>query len=183
MTSEIDFGSISGGFGRPWGAFWEDLRGILAPWGSSWKKYGQRDIFAKISNTIKMNFHRTWIWSEVFNKLGPYITKIQFWWLLCSPFSSLFDKTLRMCSKTQGWLSRICEELQPSLTMALKNLKMATTQFLNRTPALIRSASQLQCLKWKMNFKMWTRHLHSPNFDNCFTIRIIHDSSHHNLLI
>ena len=72
---------------------------------------------------------------------GPTLKKHNFD-AYCVALSLLFDKTLRMRSKIQGWLQRICEELQQSLTTALKNLKKATTQFLNRTPALIREASQ-----------------------------------------
>ena len=135
-------GSILGAFREDLGGPGEHFGRILAPLGSSWKKLGQRDIFAKISSTIKMNFHNTWIWSGVFNELRPCITKKHFWWLLCNPISLQFDKTLRIRSKIQGRLSRICEELQPSLTTALKIFRRATTQFLNRSPALIREASQ-----------------------------------------
>ena len=56
--------------------------------------------------------------------------------------SSLIDKTLRMHNEMQVWLSIICKTLQQSLTKALEILRRATTQFLNRTPALIREASQ-----------------------------------------
>ena len=56
--------------------------------------------------------------------------------------SSLIDKTLRMRNEIQVWLSIICKTLQQSLTKALEILRRATTQFLNRTPALIREASQ-----------------------------------------
>ena len=51
--------------------------------------------------------------------------------------SSLFDKTLRMRNEIQVWLSIICKTLQQSLTKAFEILRRATTQFLNRTPALI----------------------------------------------
>ena len=55
---------------------------------------------------------------------------------------SLIDKTLRMRNEIQVWLSIICKTLQQSLTKALEILRRATTQFLNRTPTLIREASQ-----------------------------------------
>ena len=50
-----------------------------------------------------------------------------------------------MRNEIQVWLSIICETLQQSLTKALEILRRATTQFLNRTPALIREASQFYC--------------------------------------
>ena len=47
-----------------------------------------------------------------------------------------------MRNEIQVWLSIIYKTLQQSLTKALEILRRATTQFLNRTPALIREASQ-----------------------------------------
>ena len=138
MRIQEDLGGSGEHFNRIWEGFWH-------LWvGSYWKKYGQHDIFAKISSTIKINFHKTLMGSFRWTGTKHYQNTILI--AIVQPYliaiSSLIDKTLRMRNEIQVWLSIICKTLQQSLTKALEILRRATTQFLNRTPALIREASQ-----------------------------------------